>query len=533
MTVESVAEFSLWPSFAAVDSFEADTGAAAAAAVGLLGGSFAPMRTNDVSPFSSMSDQAPQFGLDAAGSMGNDQLFHSAEAANTAELFALLQQQQQQQPQSSSDEQCIDAEISRLLQMKQALHRQRQQPPGQGQATAAPILEDEPFVVQQSHLSQTMQSTPSGSSCGGIIPAVSLSLDQSLPMDCLLTPAQSATLDISQDWAWAAGAARAAQQQPMRHSIDLGGLAQRMAAFDIGSSNSFTTGHQSCNFTGAQQLPMGSHFAAQQSMAAAAAAAAASAAAAAAALSAATGPFCGGGLAGSSGLPPAGAGLAGNQLAGNQLTLQSALYMPAANSSRLSMEQPALPHMQQPAAYGLRAAPVNRIPTGRMSLDVTACSSLYSSSAAPMGVNAGMQQQIGLTGAQAAWLSSAAVGAANRVVSSINTNQRASMDIPLSRTPDGRCPPRKSASIVSTGTARDSPTQAAAGRKSATFGAEDRPGGASGAGRNNGGKSGPVHQAPKWAGSHWHPMADVVKSGQIANKGTGVFIPGGVKATAS
>jgi hypothetical protein len=256
------------------------------------------------------------------------------------------------------------------------------------------------------------------------------------------------------------------------------------------------------------------------------AAAAAAAAASAAALSAAAGPFCGGGLAATSGLSPAGAGLAGNQLA-----LQSALYMPAANSSRLSLDQPALSHMSQPAAFGLRAAPVNRIPTGHLSLDVTACSSLYSSSAAPMGVGAGVQQ-MGLTSAQAAWLSSAAAGAANRAVSSINTNQRASIDIPLSRTPDGRCPPRKTVSVVSTGSARDSPTHAA-GRKSATFSAEDRPGGAAGAAARNGGRSGPVHQAPKWAGSHWHPMADVVKSGQIANKGTGVFIPGGVKASAS
>jgi hypothetical protein len=199
---------------------------------------------------------------------------------------------------------------------------------------------------------------------------------------------------------------------------------------------------------------------------------------------------------------------------------------PLPHISRVSMDQPGpLPHIPQTAtAFGLRAAPVNRIPTGRMSLDVPACSSLYSSSAATMGVSAGVQQ-IGLTNAQAAWLSNAA--AANRAVASINTSQRASIDIPLSRTPDGRCPPRKTASIVSTGSARDSPTHAA-GRKSATFSAEDRPGAA-----RNGGRAGPVHQAPKWAGSHWHPMADVVKSGQIANKGTGVFIPGGVKASAS
>lgn len=185
MAVESMAEFSLWPSFTAADSIEADTAVAAAAAGLLGGGSFAPVLTNDVSPFTRMSDQSPQLGLDVAGSMATDQLFHSAEAANTAELFALLQQQQQQQPPSSTDEQCIDAEISRLLQMKQALHRQRQQPlaSGQGQGAAAPILEDEPFVLQQSQLAQTMQSAGSGSSCGGIIPPVSLSLDQSLTMD--------------------------------------------------------------------------------------------------------------------------------------------------------------------------------------------------------------------------------------------------------------------------------------------------------------------------------------------------------------
>jgi hypothetical protein len=184
MAVESVAEFSLFPSFAAADSFEGDTAAAAAAASLLGGGSFTSMR-NDASPFSGMSDQSQQLGFDLAGATGNDQLFHSAEAANTAELFALLQQQQQQQqqPPSSTDEQCIDAEISRLLQKKQALHRQRQQPivQGQGQHTAAPILEDEPFVVQLSQSSLTMQSM--GSSSGGLIPSVSLSLDNSLQMD--------------------------------------------------------------------------------------------------------------------------------------------------------------------------------------------------------------------------------------------------------------------------------------------------------------------------------------------------------------
>jgi len=43
---------------------------------------------------------------------------------------------------------------------------------------------------------------------------------------------------------------------------------------------------------------------------------------------------------------------------------------------------------------------------------------------------------------------------------------------------------------------------------------------------------GAIAQAPKWAGSQWHPMADVVKSGQLANKGTGVFIPGGLRSAA-
>ena len=35
--------------------------------------------------------------------------------------------------------------------------------------------------------------------------------------------------------------------------------------------------------------------------------------------------------------------------------------------------------------------------------------------------------------------------------------------------------------------------------------------------------------APKWAGTFWNPLAEVVKSGQIKNKGTGVFIPPGMK----
>jgi hypothetical protein len=36
--------------------------------------------------------------------------------------------------------------------------------------------------------------------------------------------------------------------------------------------------------------------------------------------------------------------------------------------------------------------------------------------------------------------------------------------------------------------------------------------------------------APKWAGKYWHPMAEVVKTGQMSNKGTGVFIPGASKS---
>jgi hypothetical protein len=185
MAVESMAEFSLFPSFAAADSFETDAAAAAAAASLLGGGSFTTLRSNDVSPFSGMSDQSPQLGLDLAGTTGNDQLFHSAEAAQHSRALLQQQQQQQQQPPTSTDEQCIDAEISRLLQMKQALHRQRQQPlvHGQGQHTAAPILGDEPFMVQQSQSSLTMQPLGSGSSSGGLIPPVSLSLDQSLQMD--------------------------------------------------------------------------------------------------------------------------------------------------------------------------------------------------------------------------------------------------------------------------------------------------------------------------------------------------------------
>ncbi|KAF6252328.1 hypothetical protein COO60DRAFT_1644141 [Scenedesmus sp. NREL 46B-D3] len=528
MTVESVADFSLWPS-----SIEADT-AAAAAAVGLLdGSSFAAQCPNDVSPFSSVSghvspfsrvsNQSPPLGLDLAGPVGNDQLFHSADAASTAELLALLQQQQQ--PASSTDEQCIDAEITRLLQMKQALHRQRQQAvvQGQGQHAAAPVLEDEVFMVQ-SHASLALQSAGSESSGRGLTPPVSLSLDQllpmieqSLPMDCLLSPAPSAALEISPDWTWAGPAAAAAPRpahQPMRHSFDLGPLTQRMAAFDIGNgcSHSYSTAQPSCAFpTAQQQLPM-SNFAAQQSMAAAA------------------GALCGAGLAAMPGLPTAGAGLAGHQLAGmqlagNQLAVQSALYMPAGCSSRMSLEEPAPPHAAHRAALGMRSPPVNRIPTGRLSLDVTSCSSLYASSAAPMAAGV---QQVGLHGAQAAWPSSAAAASANRAVSSINTSQRTSFEVPLSRTPDGHCPPRATASAASTGSARNSPTDAA-GRRPAAFGADDRAG-CAGAARN-GGRQGPVHQAPKWAGSHWHPMADVVKSGQIANKGTGVFIPGGVRAS--
>jgi hypothetical protein len=34
--------------------------------------------------------------------------------------------------------------------------------------------------------------------------------------------------------------------------------------------------------------------------------------------------------------------------------------------------------------------------------------------------------------------------------------------------------------------------------------------------------------APKWAGTFWNPLAEVVRSGQIKNKGTGVFLPPGM-----
>lgn len=41
--------------------------------------------------------------------------------------------------------------------------------------------------------------------------------------------------------------------------------------------------------------------------------------------------------------------------------------------------------------------------------------------------------------------------------------------------------------------------------------------------------SGPiVPRAPTWADANWHPMAQVVTSGQLANGGTGVFLPAGM-----
>jgi len=37
-------------------------------------------------------------------------------------------------------------------------------------------------------------------------------------------------------------------------------------------------------------------------------------------------------------------------------------------------------------------------------------------------------------------------------------------------------------------------------------------------------------EAPKWAGAFWNPMAEVVKSGQLPNGGTGFFIPKSMQA---
>lgn len=48
----------------------------------------------------------------------------------------------------------------------------------------------------------------------------------------------------------------------------------------------------------------------------------------------------------------------------------------------------------------------------------------------------------------------------------------------------------------------------------------------SGSGKRSG-KPARGHRAPAWADANWHPLAQVVSTGQIVNKGTGVFLPGG------
>lgn len=136
----------------------------------------------------------------------------------------------------------------------------------------------------------------------------------------------------------------------------------------------------------------------------------------------------------------------------------------------------------------------------------------------PQGWPGAGQLDAGLAAAQPAWLAAGGLDP---------PRCRTSLDVPLSRTPDVRAPPRKSASVLTTSSTGSG--GAGSGRNSPTGigGCGSR--GATGPGRNG---QQPLHQAPKWAGSHWHPMADVVNSGQLANKGTGVFIPGGVKSTA-
>lgn len=65
------------------------------------------------------------------------------------------------------------------------------------------------------------------------------------------------------------------------------------------------------------------------------------------------------------------------------------------------------------------------------------------------------------------------------------------------------------------------------GGRSQNFKQEGRAeGGRNGASSGHPGRTGGnAIRAPTWAGANWHPMASVMSSGQLANGGTGVFIP--------
>lgn len=159
-------EFSLWPAFVQTSVCEAD-------AIGRASNSFSGFlsRASDVSPFSS-ADHFPGLPVDRPDV--SDSLLSSVEAANTAELLALLQQQ------PSTDEHAIDAQIECLLQMKQALHRQKQQ----SQHQAMRIMEDQLLMVDCSAAScLTGQSSSPSGSIPGLVPSMSMGLEPSLPLD--------------------------------------------------------------------------------------------------------------------------------------------------------------------------------------------------------------------------------------------------------------------------------------------------------------------------------------------------------------
>lgn len=331
----------------------------------------------------------------------------------------------------------------------------------------------------------------------------------------------SATIDISQDWSWLAGAnnttgtAIAPPFKPARHSIDLGGLALRMSACDLSANTSFTLQTSVVN----QNPLVNNGFTLQP----------AENPALAAALSpqfAAPAPLMSSGVAAASAAPAVSPAMSPAVPVANNIHLQSALFMPTQlpgfSAPGLDVQSTAALRVMASQPPAARTRPAN---TRRMSLDSYSRLPAYNSPAA-----AGMQaySPMNSTAVLPTYAGGPRGGGHKSFAANDGSARRASIDLPLSATTQSRCPPKRSPSMLNASSACNS------GRNSPLYMRQQQQ-------QQQGGVCGDapaqavrapscrstVHQAPKWAGAHWNPMADVVKNGQQAAKGTGVFIPGG------
>lgn len=312
--------------------------------------------------------------------------------------------------------------------------------------------------------------------------------------------------------------------RPARHSIDLGGLAARMTACDLNSKLQ----HHSFNVPGAGTNLSNSFTlqgAEQQQVLAAGLPAAVSFGSAA--------PLAPAGLVDMPAVTAAVPAL-------NNMHLQSALFvsaqLPGSNLPSFEAPLPATTSMLASQVPATGRTPGQR----RMSLDLSRLQAyggqLQAAGPAYTAATVGSFQSFDSLGV------SAAAGMGTHACWSGGFNptgcatisvlpQRASIDLPILATPDNRCPPRMtptgSNGSSSGSSARNSPIsnpQQQHAQQQAN-GTADISAAAKGSGVQR--HQPPLHQAPKWAGSHWNPMSDVVRNGTSAVKGTGVFIPGG------